>query len=474
MTSAEPWKLSLRDAADAIRSGTLKSEALAEACLDRIARTADLNCVVAVDRDQALSAARAADAAVAAGREMGPLHGVPLGHKDMFYRAGRASDCGTTIRRGFVPDHTSAALDRLDRAGALDVARLHMSEFAMGPSGHNAHLGRCRNPWNPEHITGGSSSGSGAAVAARLVFGALGSDTGGSVRLPAAMCGVVGLKPTQGRISRYGIMPLSESLDCVGPLARTVRDVARLMDVLAGYDPRDTGMVAAPVPDYEAGLDRAGGQRLDGVRIGVPTSFYFDGIDAEVAARVDEAIRVLEGLGAVLSDVDLPDHDQIAELANVTFTPEAAMLHLSWLRERPEDYGPQVRARLLQGLVIPATAYLQAKSLRGVLLKSMLEGPFAQCDALVTPMLGTPAPTGAETDVAAGEGMAAVVGKLAHMTRPVSYLGLPALSMPAGFTSNGLPTAIQLIGKPFAEATLLGIGDAYEQATHWAEQAPPL
>jgi aspartyl-tRNA(Asn)/glutamyl-tRNA(Gln) amidotransferase subunit A len=474
LSVADPWALSLCEAADAVRSGRIKAEALAEACLDRIGQAGHLNCVVAADRNAALESARATDRAIAQGRDPGVLGGVPLAHKDMFYRKGRVTECGSLIRRDFVPDVTAAVLERLDRAGAVDLARLHMAEFAMGPSGHNAHLGRCRNPWNPDHITGGSSSGSGSAVAARLAFGALGSDTGGSVRLPAAMCGVVGLKPTQGRVSRYGSMPLSDSLDCIGPLARTVRDVARLMGVLAGADPRDPGTVATPVPDYEAALDGTSAGRLDGVRIGLPTSFYFDGLDPEVAELVDAARRKLESLGASVVDVDIPDHRQLGELAGVVFTPEAATLHLPWLRERPGDYGEQVRARLLQGLTLPATAYLQARTLRGRMLADMVEGPLRHCDALLTPVLKHRVPTGAETDVGAGAGMAKVVGGLAELTRPLSYLGLPGLSVPAGFTANGLPTAIQLIGKPFSEGELLSIGHAYELASGWTREAPSL
>ena len=247
------------EAAAAIAQGRLRAEALVEACLDRVERLQPaLNCFIRVTAEAARGNARAADMAVKAGHALGPLHGVPLAHKDMFYRAGEICSCGSKIRANFVPDHTATVLRRLDAAGGIDLGRLNMAEFALGPTGHNDHFGRCRNPWSGDRITGGSSSGSGAAVAAGLAFGALGSDTGGSVRLPAAACGVVGIKPTQGRVSRYGAMPLSHSLDCIGLLARAVGDCARLLSVIAGADDRDGMASRRAVPDYERGLHDAG------------------------------------------------------------------------------------------------------------------------------------------------------------------------------------------------------------------------
>ena len=251
--------LTLREAGNAISQGRLRAEALVEACLDRIERLQPaLNCFIRVTAEAARAKARAADMSVKAGRALGPLHGVPLAHKDMFYRAGEVCSCGSKICADFVPDHTATVLTRLDAAGGIELGRLNMAEFAMGPTGHNDHFGRCRNPWNPDYITGGSSSGSGAAVAAGLVFGALGSDTGGSVRLPAAMCGVVGIKPTLGRVSRYGAMPLSHSLDSIGALARTVGDCARLFSAIAGADDRDGMSSGSPNARLRARPRRGG------------------------------------------------------------------------------------------------------------------------------------------------------------------------------------------------------------------------
>ncbi len=453
----DPATLTLTEAAKAVRDGVLRAEALAEVCLDRIARlNPTLNAFLSVEAEEALAAARRADAEVRAGRLRGPLHGVPLAHKDMFYRAGKPCTCGSPIRRDFRPERTATVLERLDAAGAVTLGTLHMAEFAMGPTGHNAHLGRCRNPWDPDRITGGSSSGSGAAVAARLAFGSLGSDTGGSVRLPAALCGVVGLKPTQGATPMDGVMPLSESLDCVGPLARSAEDAATLFSVITGRTDAAEGI----------------GQGVEGLRLGIPNRFYYDGLDPAVAAALEQARAVLERAGARFVEVDIPDHEPYGDLANLVFTPEAAAIHLPWLRERPRDYGPQVRARLMQGLMVPAASYLQAKQLRALHLRAMVEGPFARCDALFVPALRSRVPTAAQTDVGAGPAMAAVVAGVAALTRPVSYLGLPALVTPAGFDPDGMPVALQLIGRPQAEAVLLRIADAHERAAGWLRRPP--
>jgi aspartyl-tRNA(Asn)/glutamyl-tRNA(Gln) amidotransferase subunit A len=462
----DPAALTLREAAAAIAQGKLSAEALLEACLDRVERLQPvLNCFIRVTAERARQHAREADAAVKAGRPLGPLHGVPLAHKDMFYRAGEVCTCGSKIRRDFVPDHTATVLTRLDAAGAIEVGHLNMAEFAMGPTGHNEHYGRCRNPWNPDHITGGSSSGSGAAVAAALVFGALGSDTGGSVRLPAAACGVVGIKPTLGRVSRYGTMPLSHSLDCIGVLARSVGDCARLLALIAGADERDGMTSRRPVPDYEHGLEEAAqAGALTGVRIGIPNRYYFDDIDPEVAALIGDSRRVLESRGAKVVDVPVGDHGALNDLSNAVLWPEAAGLHLGWLRERPQDYAKQSRARLLVGLGVPATLYGEALRARARLLEELLRDAFSKCDVLHVPVLKKAVPTAAETDVGGGAAMQHVLGQIVANTRPFNFLGLPGLSVPIGLTGNGLPQAMQLVGRPFREDLLFRLGAAYEAA----------
>jgi aspartyl-tRNA(Asn)/glutamyl-tRNA(Gln) amidotransferase subunit A len=472
----DPAFLTLRAAAAAIAQGRQSAEALLEACLDRVERLQPaLNCFIRVTADAARRQARAADAAVKAGGTLGPLHGVPLAHKDMFYRAGGVCSCGSKIRADFVPDHTATVLTRLDAAGAIELGRLNMAEFAMGPTGHNEHFGRCRNPWNADHITGGSSSGSGAAVAAGLAFGALGSDTGGSVRLPAAACGVVGIKPTLGRVSRYGTMPLSQSLDCIGVLARTVGDCARLLTLIAGRDARDGMSSRRPAPDYERGLDEAGSPgSLAGLTIGVPDRYYFDGIDPEVADLLAASRTVLEKSGAKIVDVPIGDHGAVSDLSNAILWPEAADLHLPWLRERAQDYAKQSRARLLVGLGVPATLYAQALRMRAKLLGELLRETFSSCDVLHVPVLKRPVPTAAETDVGGGAAMQEVLGQIVANTRPFNYLGLPGLSVPIGVTRNGLPQAMQLVGRPFREDVLFRVGAAYEAAASGAAMRPPL
>jgi aspartyl-tRNA(Asn)/glutamyl-tRNA(Gln) amidotransferase subunit A len=472
----DPATLTLRAAASAISQGRLHAEALVEACLDRIERSQPaLNCFIRWQIEPALARARAADRAVKSGHPLGPLHGVPLAHKDMFYRAGEICTCGSKIRADFTPDHTATALSRLDAAGGVELGRLNMAEFAMGPTGHNDHFGRCRNPWNVDHITGGSSSGSGAAVAAGLVFGALGSDTGGSVRLPAAACGVVGIKPTLGRVSRYGAMPLSHSFDCIGVLARSVGDCARLLSVIAGADPHDGLSSKLPVPDYERGLDDAAGSgALAGVRVGVPDRYYYDGIDHEVAELLAASRAVLEKQGAKIVDVPVGDHGAINDLSNAILWPEAAALHLPWLRDRPQDYAEQTRARLLVGLGVPATLYLEAIRTRAHLFAEFLRATFSRCDVLHVPVLKRPVPTATEMDVGGSTAMAQALGQIVANTRPFNYFGLPGLSVPIGFTRNGLPQAMQLVARPFHEPSLFRIGAAYEAASGRQATLPPL
>ncbi len=463
--------MSLTETAEAIAAKRVSSREVVQACLARIEKFQPvLNSFVAVEGEQALQAAEAADAELARGNLRGPLHGVPLAHKDMFYRAGKVCACGSKIRSEFVPDHTCTLLARLEGAGALTLGRLNMTEFATGPHGLNEHFGHCRNPWNPEHITGGSSSGSGCAVAARLIYGALGSDTGGSVRLPAAFCGVVGLKPTYTRVSRHGMLPLSFSMDQAGPLTRTVRDCARMLGVIAGHDPMDATSSTRPVPDYEAALGRS----VKGVRIGVPDDYYYEGIQEDVRRAMDESLEVFRALGAVVRKVSVPDHNLYYALGNLITRTEAAAIHRRWLRDRPHDYEPQALSRLTIGLYVPASRYLEALDLRAVMLQRMMEEVFSQVDVLHVPGTSFPAPTIEAMDVRDSSGFLEVLRSISHCTQPLNYLGLPALSVPAGFAASGLPVALQLVGRPFGEARLLNLGDAYQREAGWHERVPPV
>jgi aspartyl-tRNA(Asn)/glutamyl-tRNA(Gln) amidotransferase subunit A len=467
---SEPATLSLTEVAQAIARKRVSSREVTQSCLARIAQWQPrLNAFMAIEAEEALAAADAADAALAKGHNRGALHGVPLAHKDMYYDAGKVVTCGSKIRRDWVATTTATSLQRLKDAGTVRLGSLQMVEFAYGPTGHNPHYGAVHNPWNVDHITGGSSSGSGSAVAARLTFAALGSDTGGSIRMPAHFCGITGLKTTVGRISRAGAMPLSQSLDTVGPLARTVEDCALLTGLMAGADPSDPTAVGGDVPDYMA----ATGGSLKGLKIGVPAAFYVDDLDADTARILDETVATLKREGAEVVQVDLPEQRQLTAACQFVLAVEAAAFHKRWLIERPQDYGPQVLMRLQNGLAMPAVSYLEAMRWRGPALAAHLAAT-AGVDAVLAPVAPSAAPTIAESDVGNSPDAEAMIQRLTRFTRPVNYLGLPSLSIPAGFTGAGLPVGMQLIGHPFDEATLLRAGAAFQRATDFHARCPEM
>jgi aspartyl-tRNA(Asn)/glutamyl-tRNA(Gln) amidotransferase subunit A len=466
--STEPALLSLTEVAQAIAKKRFSSREVTLACLNRVAQWQPrLNAFMAIETDEALAAADAADAALAKGNVSGALHGVPLAHKDMYYEAGKIVTCGSHIRRDFVATTTSTALQRLKDAGTIRLGSLQMAEFAYGPTGHNTHYGPVHNPWGLDRVTGGSSSGSGAAVAARLTFAALGSDTGGSIRMPAHFCGVTGLKTTVGRISRAGAMPLSQSLDTVGPLARTALDCALLLGLMAGADADDPTAAAGALPDYMA----ATRESIKGLKIGVPAAFYVDDLDPEVERILDDTITVLKREGADIVQVELPDQRQLTAACQLVLAVEAAAFHKRWMIERPQDYGPQVLMRLQNGLAIPGVSYLEAMRWRGPALAAYLAA-VAGVDAVIAPVAPVAAPTIAESDVGTSPDAEAVIQRLTRFTRPINYLGLPALAIPSGFTKSGLPVAMQLIGRSFDEAMLLRIGAAFQRATDFHARVP--
>jgi aspartyl-tRNA(Asn)/glutamyl-tRNA(Gln) amidotransferase subunit A len=466
--NTEPALMSLLAVAKAIAEKRLSSHEVTRSCLQRIAQWQPrLNAFMTIEPEAALKAADMADAALAKGNVSGVLHGVPLAHKDMYYDEGRVVTCGSKIRRDFVAKATSTALQRLKNAGAIRLGSLQMAEFAYGPTGHNFHYGAVHNPWAFGHITGGSSSGSGSAVAARLTFAALGSDTGGSIRMPAHFCGVTGLKTSYGRISRAGAMPLSQSLDTVGPLTRTAEDCALLLGLMAGADPEDPTAVDAPVPDYMAAITGS----IKGVRIGVPSAFYVDDLDADVARILDDTMAVLKREGAHVVEVELPDQRQLTAACQLVLAVEATAHHKRWLIERPQDYGPQVLMRLQNGLAIPGASYLEALRWRGPALSAHIAAT-ADVDAVIAPVAPVAAPTIAESDIGNSPDAESVIQRLTRFTRPINYLGLPSLAVPSGFTARGLPVAMQLIGRSFDEATLLRIGAAFQRVTDFHERVP--
>jgi aspartyl-tRNA(Asn)/glutamyl-tRNA(Gln) amidotransferase subunit A len=462
---------SVVQAADAVRTGEATSVELLHACWANLdAVNPQVNAVIWQEREQAEAAAGAADEATRNHRHA-PLLGVPMAHKDMYYQAGKLSTCGSALRRDFRPTITATVIERLAAAGAYTFAGLNMAEFAQNPTGHNKTFGDCYNPWNLPYITGGSSSGSGASLAARFNYMALGSDTGGSIRLPASACGVSGLKPTQTRVSRYGVMPLSFSHDNVGPLARTARDCARVLTVIAGHDPRDPTSSQEPVPDYESFLDGD----LRGLRIGVPTNYFLDDADTPVVAAMDAALQVLAGRGAVVSRFDLPLMDAIAAYGGIVSRVEAATIHAEWMRTDPQAYGAHISARMYPGYAIPAPYYIESLSRRGPILRAFAAEVFAKVDVLVTPTIRTCLPTLAETDIDHGPpGTEHRFMAVSANTRPFNYLGLPAISVACGFDPNGLPIGLQIAGRPFAEGRILRTADAYQADTRWHWERPAI
>jgi len=464
--------LGLVDAAEAVARREVSSAALLEACLARLDLVnKTINATIWVERDRARAAASAADAALAAGKPVGRLHGIPLAHKDMYYQAGLPCTCGSANRRDFVPDVTCTAVQRLSAAGAYSFAGLNMAEFAQNPTGHNRAFGDCHNPWKPPYITGGSSSGSGASVASGVTYASLGSDTGGSIRLPASACGVTGLKPTQTRVSRYGVMPLSFSADNVGPLARSARDCARILSVIAGVDPKDPTSASEPVPDYEAALTGD----LRGVRIGVPTNAFTTIAEPPVLAALDAALKVLEGRGATIVRLALPLMPAISAYVGVISRAEGAAIHGQWMRARAAYYAVHLSARLYGSYAIPAAYYVEALACRGPILKAFAADVFGKVDLLATPTIPTCLPTLAETDIDHGPpGTEQRFMAVSVNTRPFNYLGLPAASAPCGLDPSGLPIGLQIAGRPFAEARVLKAVDAYQRDTDWHRRRPPV
>jgi aspartyl-tRNA(Asn)/glutamyl-tRNA(Gln) amidotransferase subunit A len=446
--------LSARAVAKAIRDGKVSSLDATKAAIERLRACHELtHCVIALETDDALAAAKAADA----GKTKGPLAGVPLAHKDMFDRKGRIASWGAKIRADKPAAEDATAIARFASAGALQIAALHLTEFAYGPTGHNYVLGHARNPWDPTRITGGSSGGTAAAVAYGAVPAGLGSDTGGSLRVPAACCGVTSIKPTWGRISRAGAMPLAPQLDTVGVVARHVEDLALALGLLAGPDARDASASTLPVPDYVARLDDA----IAGVKVGIDEKVIGEA-HPDVQRMVQTVVAVLAKLGLKSAPCAFPDWQTLDHLVQLVQLPDASAAHAAYLRTRPDDYGPQVRARVEVGHFVSAVDHLSALRARGTYLKRTLDHTFKDVDIAILPILADPLPTIAELDVGGGPKVQAAMGRVVKYTRPINYLGLPTLTLPIP-RGSGLPNGIQLVGRPFAEAQLFAIGHAYQR-----------
>ena len=426
--------------------------------LGRIERD-ETNAFITVTAERALEEAGRAEEELRAGTDRGPLHGVPIGLKDLVYTEGVRTTMGSAFFEDHVPDHSATVAERLREAGAVSIGKTNTHEFAYGPTGDRSFFGPSRNPHDAARITGGSSGGSGAAVAAGLVYGALGSDTGGSIRIPSALCGTVGMKPTFGRVSKHGVFPLSWSLDHVGPITRTVEDNALMLSVLAGHDPLDPSSVDLPPEDFARDLE----QGIRGSSIGVPTEFYFEHVEQEVGARVREALEVFVSLGAEVREVEIPNLWDTLHAQRLTLAAEAYAVHEERLKSEPEKFDDQGLERLLRGEELEAYRYANAQQRK---LRSAREFGRAleAVDVILAPTVPIQATEIGQRQTSIDGYEEGVYSALTRLTGPTNLNGLPTLSVPCGTTASGLPTGVQLIGRPFDEATLYRFGHAYERA----------
>jgi aspartyl-tRNA(Asn)/glutamyl-tRNA(Gln) amidotransferase subunit A len=467
MTAAPPLhELSVADAGRRLRAGTLTSTALTRHFLSRIESLDPLlHSFVLVTKERALTDAERADRELEAGLDKGPMHGIPYAHKDIYATAGIRTTCHSKLLLDNVPAADCAVEAKLMAGGAVLLGKLATHEFALGGPSFDLPFPPARNPWHLEHFTGGSSSGSGAAVAAGLVRTATGSDTGGSIRGPACFCGIVGLKPTYGRVSRRGVFPLSYSLDHCGPLSATVEDAALTLQVIAGHDPRDPASADIAVPNFSVGL----GDDLAGLTLGYPRSFFAtqEGIAAEVMAALDAAVQQMAELGAKVEEVTLPEFELFNACGRVILTSEAYAIHENDLLTRPLDYARYTYQRMMVGATISAADLVQASRLRRELSTILNSGVLSNCDAIVTANGLTPAP---RFDAFSPD----IPPKMTLQTMPFNVTGNPALAIPAGFSKTGLPLGMQIVGRAFDEPTVLRIGAAYEAAAGWIGRRPSL
>ena len=456
-------------------SGLIKSKEISpveviDAHLARIEATEPvLNSFITLLPDEARAAARRAEADIQAGKYRGPLHGIPVGLKDLFNTAGVRTTSGSKIFDNFIPTEDCTVAIKFREAGSILLGKLNMHQFAYGPTGENPDYGHMHNPWDPELVTGGSSGGSGSATAAGLCFGSLGSDTGGSVRIPAALCGIVGLKPTYGLVSRFGLTPLSWSLDHPGPMVRTVEDAALAMNVMAGHDPKDVASAKVDVPDYTTAL--TGDVR--GLRIGVPEEYFDAPLDPQVGQAVRDALDLLESMGAVVKPVSFPMFKDAFPISTAILMAEASAYHRDLLTKDAEQLYPPIRLRLEAGLFISSADYLRAQQAR-TLFDRQARQLLEDVDLLAGPTEPVTAPQLLATRVQAGETSMGTTPALTQYTRPYNITGMPAISIPCGFSEAGLPYALQLAGRPFDELTVLRAAHAYEQATDWHKRRPPI
>jgi aspartyl-tRNA(Asn)/glutamyl-tRNA(Gln) amidotransferase subunit A len=449
--------VTIHEAAQALRARRASALELTTAAIARADRlNPTLNAFITVTADYALEKARQADVELSAGRDRGPLHGVPLALKDLFAMRGVRNTNGSKAFADSVPDFNAAVVDKLEEAGAVILGKLNLHELAYGITSANPHFGAVRNPWDKNRSPGGSSGGSGAAVAAGIVYAAMGTDTGGSIRIPASFCGTVGLKPTYGRVSKYGVHPLGYTLDHMGPLTRSVRDAAMVLNAIAGYDPRDESTSRRPTVDYVPDE----GCSIRGTRIGFPDKFFFDRLDPEVESSVRGAIARAESLGAQVKPITVPDVAALNAVGRVILLSEASAVMEPYLENR-QRFGADVLALLDQGRLVSATDYINAQRLRRR-MRAEFEKLWLEVDCLLCPTTPNVAPKIGETTVWLGGQDEDVRLATTRLVRGINVLGYPALSMPCGLSGNGLPVGLQIVGPAFEEAAILQIGAALE------------
>jgi aspartyl-tRNA(Asn)/glutamyl-tRNA(Gln) amidotransferase subunit A len=458
--------LTIVEAAAGLRRKAFSPRELTEAALKRIDSIDNkLHCFITLTADVALHQAKEAEQDLRSGKDRGPLHGIPIALKDLYMTQGIRTTCHSAVLQNWVPDNDATAATKLREAGAILLGKVGMHEFAFGGPSVDAPFPAVRNPWNTAHIPGGSSSGSGAALAAGLCYGSLGSDTGGSIRTPSSHCGVVGLKPTYGRVSRFGVIPLSWSLDHAGPMARNVEDCAILLQAVAGYDPKDPASAAVPAPDFRAALKNG----IAGLRIGVPRAAWFDenlGVEPATEELFNQALKTLEELGAAIIEIDGKPFS-VARKANQTILVcEAYAYHEKGLQEAPQKFGSSVRRRLLEGAFLSAADYITAQRARAVINEQICAN-FSRVDVFATPSAPRPPDS--------FEGLDPNEQNLRpNFTNPFNLTGLPAISVPCGFAGGKLPIGLQIAAPSFEESTALRVAYAYEQVTGWHKQKPVL
>ena len=423
------------------------------------AKDSDLGTFITVTGEKALKEASRAEEEIMAGRHRGPLHGVPLGLKDLIYTEGVRTTMGSAFFKDFVPDYSATVALKLEEAGAVLVGKMNTHEFAYGPTGDRSYFGPTRNPYDTSRISGGSSGGSAAAVAANFLYGSLGSDTAGSIRIPAALCGVVGMKPTFGRVSKYGVFPLSWTLDHVGPLTRTVEDNAILLGVLAGHDPEDPYSANAPAEDFTRDL----GRTVQGSTVGVPKDYYFEHVEQEVGKRVEGAIELFRSLGVRVQEVGIPHLRETLKAQRYILAADAYAIHEERLKSTPERFDDEVHERLLKGEMLKAHRYANAQQ-RKLGAKDEFERALSEVEVLLAPTVPIAAKLVDQREVNIAGHEETVRSAVTRLTGPANLIGFPSLSIPCGFTSSGLPVGMQLIGRPFDEATLYRFGHACEAA----------